>query len=121
MVNLDRPKPPGGDDAFDRDNSAVLAGALSALGVKLKAGAQLLQNGTPVRAADTCTTGMRLRVPHLAGAAGARTFRIGARAQGAPNMQRNGLILTCDTAPPVCGDGILQAGEACDDGNTDEL
>jgi len=118
LLSIDRPKPAGGDDPVDRDNLATLAAALRALGVKVKSGTLLLQQGAPVTAADTCTTTARLRVPHRPGAAGVRTFRISARATGSsPNMQRNGLHLSCDPAPAICGDGIVQSGEGCDDGN----
>lgn len=119
LLNIDRPKPPGGDDPVDQANAGELAGALMALGVKVKAGTVLVQDGAPIEGADTCTDGILLHVPHLPGATGERTFRIGARASGAPNMLRNGLTLACDTGAPACGDGLLQSGEPCDDGGTE--
>lgn len=120
LVDLIRPKAdaPSSDDV-DRDNAAALAAAVRALGVKTKAGGQVLQQGAPVRAPDSCTQAFRVHVPHGPGVAAERTFRIAARAQGAVNMQRNPLVLACDPAPTVCGDGVLQAGESCDDGNAD--
>jgi len=120
LVELLRPKPDGPtSDVVDVANAAVLASAVQALGVKVKAGGRLLQPGEPVGTPDTCTQDFRVRVPHGAGVPGARDFRVAARVQGAPNLKRNPLVLACDPAPAVCGDGVLQGGESCDDGNGD--
>ncbi|MEW6272623.1 MAG: DUF4215 domain-containing protein [Thermodesulfobacteriota bacterium] len=119
LLAIVQPKPPGGDDPVDQGNATELAGALMSLGVKVKAGTTVLRTGSPITAPDACTDGMLLHVPHLPGAPGERTFRISARAKGAAKMKKNVLTLVCETAAPACGDGVLQAGEACDDGNTD--
>jgi cysteine-rich repeat protein len=117
LLSLDRPKSTGATDAVDRGNGDALRAGLGALGVKLRSGGTLLRTGTPVTADDTCTEPMLLRVPHEPGAPGERTFRISARAHGAPQMRRNGLTIVCETAAATCGDGVRQSGEECDDGN----
>lgn len=119
LLGLDRPKPDEGADAVDRANAEELLAGLGALGVKLRSGTTLVRSGAPVLADDTCTGPLLLRVPHAAGTADERTFRISARAHGAPQMRRNGLTIVCESAAATCGDGVQQSGEECDDGNTD--
>ncbi|MEO2169809.1 MAG: hypothetical protein ABGY42_17140 [bacterium] len=99
-----RPVPP---------NAVAIANALAATGVRLVSGTQILHAGGVVPA-GTCTE----EFPLVIGVGVRERFNLSARSADGVSMTRNRFDLTCMRNSAVCGDGHLDTGEECDDGNT---
>ena len=91
--------------------------AIEPLGVTVKAGTNVLVPGTPITQRNDCTSAFHIIVPHPAGLAGSRTLNIGARDGLGGRMSSNQVTLTCTPNTAVCGNGKVELGEQCDDGN----
>ena len=77
----------------------------------------MLHVGVPDPLADHCTAPLALLVPHD-GRKARRRFSLGAEDVAAQVMSNNAIRLDCFPNTAVCGDGVVEAGEHCDDGNT---
>jgi cysteine-rich repeat protein len=117
-VKLNRPDALRPADAIDAANAALLVPALAALGVTVKDGTNILRVGAPDPQADHCTVPVGLRVPHASGSTGRRTLILGAGDTTGRRLGANRLHLVCAPNSAVCGNGRVELGEECDDGNT---
>jgi cysteine-rich repeat protein len=117
-VNLFQPNLAHADDAADVENSTNLGNALKALGITVLSGGDVLQTGTPNPTRDACTADVLVRVPHGPGSSGARQLSAGARDTARHRLRSNRVTLVCEPNPAVCGNGAVELGEQCDDGNS---
>ena len=117
FLNIRRPSASDPDDAVEAANAQALIPALEALGITIRSRRTVLQTGTPESRADRCSVPVNLRVPHPAGAVGRRLLSAG----GGDTLGRtvsNRIVLACAPNPAVCGNGVTEISEQCDDGNT---
>jgi cysteine-rich repeat protein len=117
-VNLRRPNALSPADATDAANVAALVSALETTPVALLSGTTVLQVNPPLLAANACSPLVTLRVPHARGKSGERSFTLAATAVDGKIMRSNHVRLVCANNPAVCGNGRVEIGEQCDDGNT---
>jgi cysteine-rich repeat protein len=116
FVKLRHPNPLRPRDTVDVANAQQLAGAVEALGVTVRSGDTVLQQGVPDALPDHCTAPFVQRVPHAPNATGRRLLSAGTTAvSGARTSNR--ITLSCLPNPAVCGNGVTEIGEECDDGN----
>src|SRR5438093_1626559 len=118
LLELLHPPPLNPADATDVANLGRLVPALEALGPTVKAGSTILQSGVPVTARNVCTPLLPFVVPHLPSLIARRVVDARATDTAGHRMGSNPMTLTCEPNPAVCGNGIKELGEACDDGNT---
>jgi cysteine-rich repeat protein len=118
QVNLRRPSRTRPDDATDTANANALIDVLLPLGAQFLAGNEELQTAPPNPLRDNCSAAAAFRVPHPAAGAASRQLRIGAFDTTRHRLKTNTLTLVCDPNPAVCGNGAIELGEQCDDGNT---
>ena len=118
IVDLFHPAPLNPSDATDGVNASRLVPELEALGMTVMTGATVLKSGTPVTARNTCTPLVHFVVPHPAGLVATRVVSATATDTAGHRMGANRLKLTCQPNPAVCGNGVTELGESCDDGNT---
>jgi cysteine-rich repeat protein len=117
FIKLRRPSPTDPNDDVEAANAQPLLDAVKALGVTVRSGTTVLQEGTPESRADRCTATVSQIVPHPQGATGRRL--LAARAgDTAGHTVSNRVALGCAPNPAVCGNGIKEISEQCDDGNT---
>jgi len=117
LLELLHPPPLNPADATDVVNLAQLVPALEALGPTFKAGSTVLSSGTPVTERNVCTPLLPFVVPHLPGLIASRVVDARATDTAGHRMGGNRMTLTCEPNPAVCGNGIKELGEECDDGN----
>src|SRR5262249_38865862 len=103
--------------SVDVANAATLVNGIKALGLTLKAGTNVLVPGAPLSQRSDCTTTFGLVVPHPAGLTGSKTFNIAAHDGLGGRMRSNAVTLVCAPNTAVCGNGKVEVGEQCDDGN----
>jgi len=116
-VKARRPSPLQPRDMVEAANAQRFVQALEALGITVRSGDTTLQQGTPESAHDVCTQSFVQIVPHADGAVGRRLLSAGATAStGARGSNR--IALACAPNPAVCGNGVVEVTEQCDDGNT---
>ena len=118
LLELLHPPPLNPADATDVANLGRLVPALEALGPTVKAGSTILQSGVPVTARNVCTPLLPFVVPHLPSLIARRVVDARATDTAGHRMGSNPMTLTCEPNPAVCGNGVKELGEACDDGNT---
>lgn len=119
-VNLRAPSKVNPRDAVDRANATALVDALAALDVTVVSGTTVQHQGTAVTARDQCTDEVGVRVPHPAGSIGRRILNGGATDTDGRRMRNNRVRLLCRPNSAVCGNGVEELGEVCDDGNVDD-
>jgi cysteine-rich repeat protein len=117
-VNLHRPNPIQPADAVDAANASLVVNALDALGVTVRSGTTIVHEGLPDARTNDCTPGLAIRVPHASGAVGRRVLSVAADDTAGRRMHSNRVKLVCTPNPAVCGNGKVELGEECDDGNT---
>jgi cysteine-rich repeat protein len=118
QLNLFRPDRNRPIDPVDVENANAIFDALKPLGLTLLSRREDVQTGTPVVGRDHCSAEALVKVPHPAGASGQRLLVIGAIDTTRHRMRGNRLTLVCAPNPAVCGNGTVELGEQCDDGNT---
>jgi cysteine-rich repeat protein len=117
-VSLNVPNPLLVTAPHDVANAAALVAALGATGVTVRAGTNVVVAGHPVTQRDACTAPAAVRVPHPPAVAGTTQLLAAAREIDGGRMRRNRVDLVCDPNTAVCGNGVPEIGEGCDDGNT---
>ncbi|MCW5891697.1 MAG: DUF4215 domain-containing protein [bacterium] len=117
-VTLKTPNPLKVTAAADVARAAALVQALAALGVTVKGGSNVVVPGAPVLGRDRCTAPVLLPVPHAPGAAATVSLEVAAQSSAGGRMRRNAIDLVCEPNRAVCGNGTIELGEQCDDGNT---
>lgn len=117
-INIKQPQLPGGSNPLDQHNAQVLANALKALGGQVRSGSTILQSGPPLTGTDVCTETMNFKVKHPPSGIGRRAFNVLAKDTSGRTMSSNLVRLWCAPNTSVCGNGILEPSEQCDDGNT---
>ena len=100
-ISINKPNVLKPADAVDAANGTALKNAIAGLGLTVKAGTNVLIPGTP----------------DPAGLAASRTFNIAARDGLGARMRSNQVTLTCTPNTAVCGNGKVEVGERCDEGN----
>jgi cysteine-rich repeat protein len=116
-ISINRPNVLKPADAVDAANGSALKNTIAGLGLTVKAGTNVLIPGVPDLLHDHCSATTGLTVPHPAGLAASRTFNIAARDGLGARMRSNLVTLTCSPNTAVCGNGKVEVGEQCDDGN----
>ena len=116
-ISVLKPNPLTATDSIDKANAATLVSAITPLGLTVKAGTNVLVAGTPITKRNDCTAAVHITVPHPAGLAGSKILNIGARDGLGARMTSNQVTLTCAPNTAVCGNGKVEVGEQCDDGN----
>jgi cysteine-rich repeat protein len=102
----------------DRDNAAAIISALEALGGKVNLGGNLLQSGPALDAIDNCTAPLQLVIPRDTDKQEQEYFNILAHDTNNITMSSNPMRLHCLPNTAVCGNGVKEPTERCDDGNT---
>jgi cysteine-rich repeat protein len=116
-ISIIKPNPLTASQAIDKANAETLASAIEPLGLTVKAGTTVLVPGTPITQRNDCTAAFHITVPHPAGLAGSKTLNLGAHDGLGARMTSNQVTLTCTPNTAVCGNGKVELGEQCDDGN----
>jgi cysteine-rich repeat protein len=116
-ISINRPNLLKPADAVDAANGTALKNTIAGLGLTVKAGTNVLVPGVPDLLHDHCSATTGLTVPHPAGLAASRIFNIAARDGLGARMRSNQVTLTCAPNTAVCGNGKVEIGEQCDDGN----
>jgi cysteine-rich repeat protein len=116
-IQLRRPNPVSPADDVDEANAETLVDAFADLNATVKFGTTVLHQGVVDTQDDHCTGQRILRVPHAPGVTGRRLLLATAKETGRTN-RRNRMVLACAHNPAVCGNGDVEVGEQCDDGNT---
>ena len=116
-ISINKPGPLSATDPVDIANANALKTAIAALGLTVKAGTNVLISGTPDTQHDHCTADTGINVPHPAGLSAAKTLNIAARDGLGARMRSNQVTLICSPNTAVCGNGKVEVGEQCDDGN----
>jgi cysteine-rich repeat protein len=117
-ISINKPGPLSATDPVDKANANALVNAIAALGLTVKAGTNVLIPGTPDTQHDHCTADVGINVPHPAGLSAVKTLNIAARDGFGARMRSNQVTLICSPNTAVCGNGHVEVGEQCDDGNT---
>jgi cysteine-rich repeat protein len=116
-VSVNTPNPLNVTAPADVAIANALKDALAATGVTVKAGSNVLVAGTNVMGRDHCTENVTIEVPRSGTLSGTRTLQIAAKNTSGGRMRHNQFSLVCDANPAVCGNGAVELGEQCDDGN----
>src|SRR5262249_45059725 len=103
----------------DIANAQAIVGALESLGSKVILSTTTVQQGPPIAGSDICTPNFTLLVPRKATIYQEKYFNIIAHDTNGPTdtMGSNQLRLRCEPNNAVCGNGVKELGEQCDDGN----
>jgi cysteine-rich repeat protein len=115
-LNARRPSPTRPVDQTESANAQAFVTALETLGPTVRSGDTTLQQGTPTSTRDHCSPTFVVRVPHAEGAVGRRL--LSATATASVGRASNRIALACAPNPSVCGNGVVEVTEQCDDGNT---
>ncbi len=105
-------------DPIDVANGTRIRDAVAALGVQVRIGSNVIVPGAPLTGRDLCTPPLAITVPHGTGIVGSRRIEAASRDLAGSRMRRNTVDLICAPNPSVCGNGIVEIAEQCDDGNT---
>jgi cysteine-rich repeat protein len=116
-ISIQKPNPLTATLAIDKANAATLVSAAESLNVTVKAGTNVLALGSPIKQRNDCTAPFHITVPHPAGLAASKTLNIAAHDGLGARMTSNQVTLTCAPNTAVCGNGKVEPGEQCDDGN----
>lgn len=119
LVTIHVPHPLKATLAADVTNAQTLVGAIGDLGVSVRAGGTILRSGQPDPLRDHCSDPFDIVVPHGPGVQGSKTLSVEARAVGGVRMTGNSVSLVCAPNTAVCGNGVVEIGERCDDANQD--
>ena len=119
-VVVKSPSDLNGGNAIDRANTTAIADALRALGGTVRVGSTSVQSGPPIAAFESCTAPFQLRVPRTSRAQKVELFNLGAHDSSGATMDSVRMRLHCLPNDSVCGNGILETTEACDDGNLED-
>jgi len=106
-----------GGSTIDRANTSAISSALRALGGTVRVGSSTVQSGPPVEHPETCTEPFRLEVPRTATAKRYELFTLGAHDVHGATMDSVRMRLHCLPNDSICGNGITEVSETCDDGN----
>jgi len=111
---------PGALESFNQQNAITLRDALLSLGGTVKVGLNNIQTGPPIEGFDTCTDEFRVKSPTHPDTdrPNFRRVRIGALDTEGRQMGYNAFKLLCIRNNAVCGNGIVEISESCEDGNT---
>ncbi len=104
-------------DSVEAANSQPFLSALESFGTTVRKGDTIFQQGTPQSGHDRCTQPFVQLVPHAPAAVGRRLLSAGAVATSGDSTS-NRIALACAPNPSVCGNGVIEVTEQCDDGNT---
>ena len=104
-------------DSVEAADSQPFLSALESFGTTVRKGDTIFQQGTPQSGHDRCTQPFVQRVPHAPAAVGRRLLSAGAVATSGDSTS-NRIALACAPNPSVCGNGVVEVTEQCDDGNT---
>jgi cysteine-rich repeat protein len=118
-VKIRQPDPLNASDAVGAANANQVVTALDGLGVTIRVGDKVLKAGSPDARGDHCTQTFVQRVPHPAGVAARRLLSATATDINGAGV-KNRLSLRCLPNKAVCGNGVVEIGEQCDDGNTND-
>jgi cysteine-rich repeat protein len=116
-LNMRRPSPTRPVDQTEADNAQQLLTALEGLSTTVRSGDTTFQQGPAVSARDHCSQTFVQRVPHAEGATGRRLLSATSTAS-VGDRNSNRIALACAPNPSVCGNGVVEVTEQCDDGNT---
>ncbi|MFP6664541.1 MAG: DUF4215 domain-containing protein [Deltaproteobacteria bacterium] len=119
FLKLRKPRYAYGSDAVNIANADTIASALMALGGTVKAGTQTLQSGPSLSTPGACTERYEFHVPVGSRGQTTKPLSIGARDDAGHILVGNKINLTCLHNDAICGNGEVQIGERCDDGNRD--
>lgn len=117
FANLKSPGSLTSGAQVDRDNARILLDALEALGSTVKLAGTTLQSGPAIDGYDTCTAPVAVKVPRSATREGYKFFNIAGHDTRGLTMNSNQMRLHCSVNNAVCGNGLLEVTERCDDGN----
>lgn len=117
-VRLGTPSPSSGDPV-NAQNGQAIVDALEPLDLEVQVGTTVVHPGGPFAGTNQCTESFSITVPRTAGSSGKRSVRVSAKDVAGDLMQSNQISLTCIPNPAVCGNGVLELFEQCDDDNTD--
>jgi cysteine-rich repeat protein len=119
FIELVAPNPVNpGSNPVNQANAATLAAALGGLEGELRHGTSVVQSGPPDATVDHCTDVMRLEVAHLPGRSASRYFSVSTTDVTPLEMDPNRVTLRCLPSKALCGDGVVDPPEECEDGNT---
>lgn len=118
-ISINKPNLLSPPNPVDAANGVALRTALATLGMTVKAGTNVLVPGVPDLLRDHCAPPAAITVPHPPGLAGARELNIAARDGAGARMRENAVNLICTPNTAVCGNGMQEIGEQCDDGDQD--
>jgi cysteine-rich repeat protein len=116
-ISINKPNVLKPADVVDAANGTALKTIIAGLGLTVKAGTNILVPGVPDLLHDHCSATTGITVKHLAGLPGSKTLNIAARDGLGARMRSNQVTLTCTPNTAVCGNGKIEVGEQCDDGN----
>jgi cysteine-rich repeat protein len=116
-IDIRVPAPLNPSDSVDSYNTSVFLPAVRALGPTVVTATTTLAFGSPDPIRNHCSALAPFHVPHPPGASALRSVRVAASDDANHHMD-NRVVLACYPNNAVCGNGSVELGEQCDDGNT---
>ncbi|MDG2307599.1 MAG: DUF4215 domain-containing protein [Candidatus Binatia bacterium] len=107
---------PGSNSAQDDANAQAVVASLLTLGTTVEADGAVLSSGGPVSGATVCGPAVEVEIP-FTGKSGKKTFKLRTENEVGQTLKKAQVQLKCERNDAVCGNSVLEVGEACDDGN----
>ncbi len=114
---LKTPNPLDTADPLWVANGNALLDRLVGLGITVKAGATTVATGSPDSNMTDCTPAVGLVMNRTPGRIGKGWFNVSATTVGNVTMDNNAIQIWCMPNSAVCGNGVVENFEGCDDGN----
>lgn len=116
FVRIGAPSPFSSNPLTAQNGQAIL-NALLPFGLDIQVGTSTVYTGSPFTGNNACSETFTVRVPRTATSSSKRNIRIATKDLNGARMKENEVSLVCNPNPAVCGNGVVELFEHCDDLN----